>query len=152
MPKLKYIKNNLFTTEREIIGHSVNCKGVFGAGIAGQIAKLYPEVKGDYLYKSKTDKWYLGEVQFCPVDRDGRQIIIANMAMQDNYGGKKVHVSYEACFHAFTKLFEYASLHDKNIAIPRVGAGLANGSWPEVEKSLLRALSPYDIEVDVYYL
>jgi O-acetyl-ADP-ribose deacetylase (regulator of RNase III) len=152
MPKLNYIQGNLFETNREIIGHSVNCRGAFGSGVAGQIAKLYPLARQAYLNKFKTDKWHLGEIQLCPIDKDGRQIVIANMAMQDTYGKTGVHVDYKACFQAFSKLFRYASMHNDGIALPKLGAGLAGGSWLEVEKALLSALAPYDIEVDVYYL
>jgi O-acetyl-ADP-ribose deacetylase (regulator of RNase III) len=48
---VNYKKGNIFESGAGIIAHGVNCKGAFGSGVAGQIAKLYPKTKSDYLYK-----------------------------------------------------------------------------------------------------
>lgn len=145
---IQYINGNLFDTSRQIIGHAVNCRGGFGSGVAGQIARLYPLVRTAYLSKFKSEGWHLGEIQVVPV----KDKIIVNCAMQDTYGRSGIHVNYEACFQAFCKLFRYASMHQDGIALPKVGSGLAGGQWNLVEEQLLKALTIHEVNVDVYYL
>lgn len=148
MNRLTYIKGDLFTSSRRVIGHSVNCRGAFGSGVAGQVARLYPQARIAYLSKFKQEKWSLGEIQVVPV----KNKIIVNMATQDTYGREGVHVDYNACFEAFEKLFRYAQMHWLDIALPKIGAGLAGGEWDRVETELLKALNNYETEVDIYYL
>jgi O-acetyl-ADP-ribose deacetylase (regulator of RNase III) len=150
MGALKYIQGNLFGTERPVIAHSVNCCGAFGAGVAGQIARLYPDVRLAYFSKFKKEGWHLGEIQVVPHHQTGK--IFVNMAMQEKFGSEGVFIDYDACYLALKTLFRYCEMHWLDVAIPKVGAGLGGGDWNIIERRLLLALEKHNIECDVYYL
>lgn len=143
---IKYIKGNLLDTDCEMIAHGVNCIGGFGSGIAGQIAHKYPLVKRAYLRKFNDGGWKLGDVQF--VVQHGK--IFVNCATQKDYGeDNKIRADYFAISKVMRKLYAYSAHHNKRVAIPKIGAGLANGSWPEIEKRINEIFHDRDIFVYV---
>lgn len=126
---ITFKKGNIFTTERFVIGHGVNCMGGFGSGIAGQIATHFPIAKVHYLQKFRNEGWKLGDIQ--PVDCDRK--IIANMATQEYFGGDgKVYASYDAIKICVEKILDYCWNYGYNIAIPKIGCGLGGLEWPKV--------------------
>ncbi len=149
MGKLQYIQEDIFNTKRKVIAHGCNTQGAFGAGIAKQIARLYPIAKAAYLNKYQHDGWELGEIQVVPVTIDK---IIVNMATQDNFGRNGIHVDYKACELAFKKLLRYCEAHWLHIAIPKIGSGLGGGEWSRIEEILLKVLKKHEVEIDVHYL
>jgi O-acetyl-ADP-ribose deacetylase (regulator of RNase III) len=149
MNEITYVRGSLFKTKREIIAHSVNTIGLFGAGVAKQIATFYPKAKESYLKSFNRGDWSLGKVQFVKCDDK----IIANMATQNNVSkGDVQNTDYEACYEAFKKLLKYAKENGLGVALPKIGSGLGGGDWNEVEKQLLKAMAIYEVEVDVHYL
>jgi O-acetyl-ADP-ribose deacetylase (regulator of RNase III) len=149
--KLKYIKGDLFTSQRPVIAHGCNCRGAFGSGVAGQIAQLYPEALQASIDKFRLKGWKLGDIQYVdlPVDPP---LTIVNMATQDTYGRQGVHVNYDALRACFTQVLAYCQDSKLGLAIPKVGAGLAGGDWGKIEDILVSLLGQYDVEVDVYCL
>lgn len=146
--KLTYIKGDLFDTKRDVIGHGVNCKGAFGAGVAAQVAKKYPEARQCYLDKYKREGWKPGDVQFVTV-ADYR--VIANMATQEDYGGDgRRYVSYRGIAIAFDELLRFCKQGGWGVAIPKIGAGLAGGDWGVIEPLIVEAVERYSVPVDVY--
>lgn len=148
MGTIQYIVGNIFETKRKVIAHGCNTVGGFGSGMAGQIAKLYPEVRTAYMNKYKRQGWKLGEIQIVSTEK----FVVVNMATQKTFGYTGVHINYDACDQAFEKLLIYAELHELDVAIPRIGSGLAGGKWELVEEKLLKNLKQYNVEVDVYSL
>lgn len=150
---LTYVKGDLFTTSANIIAHSVNCRGAFGSGVAGQMARFYPLARLAYLDKFKKEGWRLGDIQYVLNNKKKKPPWwIANMATQDTYGGPGVHVDYNAIESCFGKLFNFAlcSNPPETIAIPQVGAGLANGNWPTIEGIIRDLLTKYEVDVTCY--
>lgn len=156
-------KGNLFETDAVIIAHGVNCKGVFGAGVAKQIAKIFPQALEMYRNKHFSGGWRLGDVQdvYCnywmnPFDQipyyAPTSRVVANLATQETYGRTGVHVNYEAVEKCFDELFGIADINNFKVAMPQIGCGLAGGKWEEVEKILERQLQKHNIEVEVWVL
>ena len=52
---VKLIKGNVFESNADIIAHGCNTMGGFGSGVAGQMAKIYPEVRQAYMSKYEKD-------------------------------------------------------------------------------------------------
>jgi O-acetyl-ADP-ribose deacetylase (regulator of RNase III) len=155
---LTHVHGNLFNTDRRVIAHGVNCQGIFGAGVAGQVAKRYPEVKRAYERKDANDGWKPGDIQAVQAD-DGR--LVVNMATQKTFGRTGVHVKYDAvrkCFEQVVALCEDLSLGQgghpflNGLAIPRVGAGLGGGDWDTIECIILDCIKDKDVEVEVFDL
>lgn len=147
--QLIHKKGNLFSTNAHIIAHGCNCRGGFGSGVAGQIARLFPLARKSYIYKFRKEGWTLGEVQLVELHPDR---IIANMATQDTFGGPGVHVDYEAVYDCFNTLLCFAQEANMDVAIPKIGAGLAGGDWAIIETIIRDLLVNYRVNVECYSL
>lgn len=143
-----YIKGDVFSSGAQLIAHGCNCRGGFGSGVAGVIAKKYPYVKGKYLLKNATEGWKLGDVQFVnqPIGST-----IANCATQQDYLPRGVcHADYEAIRVCMEKVRDYAKLNNLTVAVPKIGAGLAGGDWVIIKDILEKVFVDHDVAV--YYL
>jgi O-acetyl-ADP-ribose deacetylase (regulator of RNase III) len=146
---LTQLRENIFNTDIKVIAHGVNCRGGFGSGIAGQIAKRYPEVRRAYIRKHTGEGWALGDIQIVKTD-DGR--LVVNMATQDTYGKSGVHVKYEAVKTALEKVLKFCEEQGHALAIPKIGCGLAGGDWTVVEGIITECLQSKKVDVEVYSL
>ena len=119
-----------------IFCHQTNCKGVMGAGIAKQIAALYPIVQEKNKEYCKRNP--LGTVLPIQVSEDR---ICVNIYGQDGYGRGKRYTDYDALRAALdsfaTRLNSSKIPKYWNIGFPyRIGCGLAGGEWDTVRKML----------------
>lgn len=151
MGHLIHVKGDLFATDDPLIAHCVNARGAFGSGIAGQIARLYPEVRDAYMFKFRRTGWTPGQTQFVHVDTYP-PLTIANACMQDTFGGPAGtdHVDYEAVHACFAQVLDYARAGGMALSIPRVGCGLAGGSWERIEAIIRDQLATRDVRVTCY--
>lgn len=145
---VKYVKGNLFESEADLICHGVNCAGGFGSGVAGQIAKIYPEVREEYLKFHKETGWNLGYVQVVSVN-DGK-FVINCATQQEYYPRNKIHADYDAIKTCMIKVKHLAQTMNMSIAMPKIGAGLAGGDWNKIEMILKEIFQDYDCTV--FYL
>ena len=92
MNDITLIKGDLLTSTADYICHCVNCQGAFGAGIAGQIRRKYPNVYDAYkrMHDNETDSLtaydLLSRYQIVPIND---QQSIVNMFCQLYYGRSK---------------------------------------------------------------
>lgn len=151
---IKYIHGNLFDSQCNIIAHGCNCKGGFGSGLAGQIAKKWPRVREAYLEHHNIFGWKLGDVQLVFCNDDFSFPIIANVATQEKYGyDGKLYADYEAIENGLFQVFEYAKNKKYSIALPRIGCGLAGGDWDVVKEIIGYTSSVFPtVAVEVYAL
>jgi O-acetyl-ADP-ribose deacetylase (regulator of RNase III) len=149
MGTLTHYRGDLLKTDRKVLAHGVNCKGSFGSGVAGQIARKFPDVKRGYMRKHEHDGWKLGQCQF--IQTEGKRIVV-NMATQETYGKTGTHVDYDALKQCIEQVLDYCKTTGEGLAIPRVGAGLAGGDWARIEEIIRDCLVHRDVEVDVYSL
>lgn len=153
--QLTYVNGDLFTSEANVYAHGCNTRGGYGSGIAGQIARRYPEARDAYLEKFRKEGWKLGQVQFVQVPPEpdwGNQsdFFIANMATQNTYGGPGVHVDYDAVGKCFETVLRFCEEGAHTLAIPKIGAGLAGGDWARIESIIRDLLAKYDVQVTCY--
>lgn len=149
---IKYEKGDVLNSKAKVIAHGVNCKGAFGAGIAGQIRTIYPEVYRAYLTKHIDEGWKIGDCQI--VDLIDNTHKIANLATQYGYGyanNQKVFVNYDALRNAIALLFKYCINQNLSVAMPRIGAGLAGGNWDYIKEIIEEEASKYpNLDITVY--
>lgn len=140
---IRIIRGNIFDYTKGYIVHQCNCSGGFGAGMAGQVRTLYPEVANAYykLYKESVDprKTMLGSIQIVKTNRHP-DLSIVNLFGQYQFrrerGDNTRYTDYEAFEQAARKLLKEVPKH-ANIYFPLgIGCGNANGSWPRVYKIL----------------
>lgn len=146
---IKYVKGDLFKATEDIIAHGCNCRGGFGSGVAGIMAKKHPKAKESYLNKHMTEGWKLGDIQV--LESNGK--FIANCATQDKYGNGRFDerfADYKAIEVCMLKLYKYCKMMNYTLAIPKIGAGLAGGDWTIIEPIINEVFE--DMDVTVYYL
>ena len=163
MNDITLIKGDLLTSTADYICHCVNCQGAFGAGIAGQIRRKYPNVYDAYkrMHNIETDSLtaydLLNRYQIVPIND---QQSIVNMFCQLYYGrSKKRYVSYDAVEIAFREFFNEIIAKNKKVivAVPLgFGSGLAGGNQDIITTIIDTTLKNCDnnelITLEYYYL
>lgn len=135
--------------------HGCNAQGAFGSGCAGHITKLYPEARQVYIDHHKEHGLKLGEVIYA---RTYDECIICHCITQEFYGynGKR-YVDYDAVRMAMKELNEaigyvlaLTTSPQNEIALPKIGAGLAGGDWDTIAQIIEEELT--DAQPVVYTL
>lgn len=144
--KIEYIKGDLLRTEVNHIMHGCNSHGVMGSGVAKILREKYPQAYNDYIFKYNNYGLELGDI-VVSVQNDGK--VIHNAITQKDYGRRddRVYVSYWAIAEAFRKI---NSRGIKEIAMPKIGSGLAGGNWSVIEQIIENTL--VDTKPIVYYI
>lgn len=140
------INKDILDTDCDVIAHGVNCQGIMGSGVAKVLYQKWPENKfmyQDYCHTRHPDK-LLGDI-LDVITKDNKVII--NCFTQLNYGyDKQLYLSYEALEKCINKIKDWGYTQ---IAIPKIGCGLAGGDWEKV-KEILNRVAP-EITFKVYY-
>lgn len=135
MESVTLIQGDILAADEKYIAHGCNCVGAFGAGLAGQIARMYPQAREAYMEKYRREGWKLGEIQLVKIE--GGPTII-NCATQYNYKGYGLLADYGAIRTCLQKI--KSVMNGAEIALPKIGCGLARGEWTVVEKIIWEEL------------
>lgn len=138
----------------KIIAHICNNIGAWGAGFVLAVSGKWEHVKHQYMAWSvgnDRQELPLGEVQFVLAEEG---IYVANMIGQDNIRGaaNRPPIRYVAVAVALAKVAEKAAELGASVHMPRIGCGLAGGTWEEVEPIIMQQLCERGIPVFVYDL
>ncbi len=152
--EISYIKGDATSPLAEgnrIIVHVCNDMGGWGKGFVMAITKKWPEPEMEYRawYKSQQN-FSLGEVQFIKVQEN---IYVGNMIGQhkiykDENGNAPIR--YEAIELCLEKVAHFAKEIKATVHMPRIGCGLAGGTWDKIEPIIVRTLTEKQIPVFVY--
>lgn len=137
----------------KIIVHICNDIGGWGRGFVLALSKRWKEPEKQYrAWFASQENFALGEVQFVQVEPD---MWVANMIGQHNI----IHseqgnppIRYAAVKSALEKVGNFAAQHRASVHMPRIGCGLAGGTWENIEPLVVDAISQRDIPVTVYDL
>jgi O-acetyl-ADP-ribose deacetylase (regulator of RNase III) len=152
MARLITRKGDLLAAEEAMIVHGCNARGAMRSGVAKAIRGRWPEAYEAYTTEHKARGLSLGDVVFAKTG-DGK--LIANAITQASYGRNKTrrYVSYDAVEASMSKVAaKAAKLGITAVAMPRIGAGLANGDWRVLECIIRCSIDGSPIEVIVYEL
>ncbi|MFE6778494.1 macro domain-containing protein [Streptomyces sp. NPDC057702] len=136
----------------KIIAHICNDLGGWGRGFVLAISRHWPEPEREYRRwhrERASNDFALGAVRLVRVRPD---LQVANMVAQHGMrrGSGGPPIRYDAvasCLHAVA---EHAVAHEASVHMPRIGCGLAGGTWDRVEPIINETLSARDIAVTVY--
>lgn len=152
------VEGDLLKSDCTIILHQCNCFGKMGAGLAKQIAKIYPEAyladKSEIVH-SIGNKSRLGDYSFAVTKNvnTGETLLIFNVYGQYNYG-RGLQTSYGALTLALDGAFssiEIASLEKVKIGVPyKMGCDRAGGEWDIVSEILELISRKYDLDIYIY--
>lgn len=134
--------------EIEVFGHGTNCVNKFGSGIAGQIKKKYPGVKKEF---HEAHEMGMDNLGFCiPIGIHDGVIVNCYTQKECGYDGAR-YCDYEAIYRCLYDLKTYCEIRDKTkLGLPRIGCGLAGGSWAVVKAMIEDVFENTDLEVTVY--
>lgn len=144
----------------KVIAHCCNDIGVWGAGFVVALSRRWtrPErAYRDWFERLGAERFLeiLGATQLVPVEED---VWVANIIGQRGTGRGKdglPPVRYEAIGRGLHHVATYLSQHPErrgSVHLPRIGCGLAGGSWNQIEPLLEQHLVAKGIPVTVYDL
>lgn len=150
---IRYVRGDATLPPREspcVIAHICNDVGMWGAGFVVPLGKRYPAARAAYF---GLPVYTLGEVHFVPVSSDG--VTVANMIAQTGVRlarGVVPPVRYAAVEACLKKVAAFAIDAGAGVHMPRIGCGLAGGTWAEIEAIVSRTLVARGVTVTVYDL
>ena len=152
---ITYIKGDATSPQAKgvkIIAHICNNLGGWGKGFVLAISKRWPlpeqEYRNWHRHRANND-FELGNIQIVQVED---YIYVANMIGQQGMktGSKGVPIRYEAVRECLEKLAVEAKGLDASVHMPRIGCGLAGGTWDKIEPLIQETLISNGIAVTVY--
>jgi O-acetyl-ADP-ribose deacetylase (regulator of RNase III) len=155
MATIRYLKGDATQPQASgsrIITHICNDRGGWGKGFVLAISRRWAEPEAAYRawYEDRSGNDFgLGEVQLIPVEPD---TWVANMVAQHGMtaSAEGPPIRYEAVRACLAKVAEMATERDASVHMPRIGCGLAGGTWERIEPIIAEELSAKGIEVTVY--
>lgn len=138
---LQLFKENNF----DAIAHGANCFHTMGGGIAGQIAKQFPEAyEADLLWEEKGHWCKLGYFSSTKTQYGDIHNFYTQYLPGPNF-------EYTALIQALTVLEDmiakYSNLEFYVLGVPMIGAGIGGGNW-EIIKEILDATKLHIIVVE----
>ena len=137
----------------KVIVHICNDIGRWGKGFVIAISKRWAAPENEYrLWFQSQDNFALGEAQFVKTEDD---LWVANLIGQHKIKTYKdensnVPIRYDAVAAGLHKVGQFAIEHKATVHMPRIGCGLAGGTWDKIEPLIQAALLDNDIETYVY--
>lgn len=155
---IKYVTGDALEPQGEgnkIIAHICNNKGGWGRGFVVALSKKWdlPEKSYRRWAKNPNDMpdFTLGMTQLVQVEDD---ICVCNMIGQHDTRpyGDIPPIRYDRVRQCLNKLAAYAEKQEASVHLPRIGCGLAGGTWQVIEGLIKETLITKGIEVTVYTL
>jgi len=136
----------------KVICHVCNDVGGWGKGFVLAISKRWPEPEAQYRAWSMAGEsagFRLGGIQLVEVEPE---LWVANMVAQRGIkaSGGVPPIRYDAVRECLAGLAAEALARRASVHMPRIGCGLAGGTWPEVEAIVQETLIASGVQVHVY--
>ena len=132
----------------DVIAHGCNCFCTMGAGIAKSVAARFPQALNADRQTPKGERTKLGTCSFAEIETAHGKLTVVNAYTQFHYRGRGDKSDYEAiraCMHWLAEHHGQA-----RIGLPKIGAGLAGGDWPRIERIIAEELAGRDVTVVEY--
>jgi len=146
----------------KIIAHIVNDIGKWGKGFVMAVSKKWPKARAHYLdwYSGRakdnktggaqllmTGPCKLGQVQLIEVVADN--VYVVNMVGQHGIatGSNGPPIRYDSLALCLDKLVPLANILQATIVMPKIGCGLAGGTWDKIEPIIEDELQGLTVQV-----
>lgn len=135
-----------------VLVHVVNDRGGWGKGFVKAISARWsaPERRFRAWAKGReSGAFELGQVQFVSISD---HLFVANVLAQHGYRTKSnpVPLQYDALEQGLDAVALFARDRRLGVHMPRIGCGLAGGSWDRVEALIASSLDGIDVTVFDY--
>lgn len=136
----------------KVVAHICNDVGGWGKGFVMALSARWKAPEQDYRewYRKRAENDFtLGAVQYVQVAAD---IWIANMVGQRGMYSRRdgPPIRYDAVETCLKAVADKATEIRASVHMPRIGCGLAGGTWDCIEPIILRTLCAANISVTVY--
>jgi O-acetyl-ADP-ribose deacetylase (regulator of RNase III) len=136
---------------KKIIVHICNDVGKWGKGFVLALSRRWKEPEQEFRAAfRRTPQPVLGDVQFVRVSDS---ITVANVIGQHGIAADPMGMSpirYEAVRVGLEKVAVHALKSEATVHMPRIGCGLAGGSWDKIGPIVEETLATHGIDVTVY--
>ena len=157
MTEIHYLMGDATAPQTEgmkIIAHVSNDEGGWGKGFVVEISRRWKSPEREFRAWAKareTNDFGLGATQFVQC---APEIWVANMVGQHGIRRKgdkgPMPVRYEAIEQCLGDVAAKAGELNASVHMPRIGCGLAGGTWENIEPLIIAQLCERDVEVWVY--
>lgn len=150
---ITYKNGSILDAPEKIIIHGCNAQGKMRSGVAKALREKWPEATYDpYIKEFETNGLRVGST-ILGTTSCGK--IIANGISQEFYGyDGKLYLSYEGLIEIFqyidNTIFDVDSEHKEDVAMPKIGAGLAGGDWNIIEEIINEVFSDRNVVIYIY--
>jgi predicted NAD-dependent protein-ADP-ribosyltransferase YbiA (DUF1768 family)/O-acetyl-ADP-ribose deacetylase (regulator of RNase III) len=159
-PAINYVvgdaANPIETGGMRIITHCCNDIGMWGKGFVLALSRKWKQTELAYrawysLKEYEGVPFRLGHVQFVEVEPN---LWVANLLGQHGIArpSSTPPIRYDAIRQGLTIIANYAKYEKASVHMPRIGSGLAGGSWQLVSEIIQDRLLTQGVEVTVYDL
>lgn len=137
-----------------MIVHVCNDVGGWGRGFVLALSARWPEPEADYIswyHEGDAGGFRLGAVRFVAVDDD---LWVANVIGQRGLVSTEdgPPIRYEAIEAGLAAVADHATERHASVHMPRIGCGLAGGTWEAIEPIIQSTLIVAGINTTVYDL
>ncbi|RBL89988.1 Appr-1-p processing protein [Chitinophaga flava] len=154
MSAIDYIKGDATQpvgTGNKIIVHICNDIGRWGKGFVLAVSARWPEPEKQYrTWYADATNFALGQAQFVKVTSN---IWVANVIGQHKIvkgKGGIPPIRYEAVQEGLRMVSSFALENNATVHMPRIGCGLAGGTWDKIEPIIIEELLNKGVAVTVY--
>ena len=138
-----------------VIVHCCNDIGAWGRGFVLALSKRWKEPEHQYRVWASGDsstKFALGEVQFVQVEAKPA-LWVANIIGQHGIRrrGGAPPVRYDAILQGLAAVGARASEYSATVHMPRIGCGLAGGTWDKIEAIVKHDRARYGVSQDIFH-
>lgn len=157
MTAIRYVEGDATRPQADgpaIIAHICNDAGGWGLGFVLAVSRRWPEPERAYRwwYQGRAgNDFRLGAVQVVPV---APNLWVANMVGQ--HGTRRTEagppIRYDAVFECLAWLAAKATAKGASVHMPRIGCGLAGGTWDRIEPLIEQTLTVAGVPTTVYDL
>ncbi|TXS07600.1 Appr-1-p processing protein [Streptomyces sp. col6] len=155
MSEITYVRGDATAPQGKgvkVIVHVCNDLGGWGKGFVLALSRRWPEPEAAYRrwHRERAHNDFgLGAVQFVQVSPFVR---VANLVGQHGMrrGSKGVPVRYEAIDAGLAAVADRALELGASVHMPRIGCGLAGGTWSRIEPLIETRLTGQGLSVSVY--
>jgi len=149
---ITYLKKDITTVTRGVIGHGTNCLGAMGAGCALAIKNKWNNVYTDYVklvQKQNNPGDLLGTTQVIEIIEN--ELYVANCFTQVYCGHDgKIYANISAIHDTLIHIAEFAMHHNLPLYIPMIGCKLGGLSWSNDVKPIVEELIESNPDLDLY--
>jgi O-acetyl-ADP-ribose deacetylase (regulator of RNase III) len=136
----------------KLVAHICNDLGGWGKGFVLAVSKRWPEPERDFRdwHRNRAHNGFgLGSTRLVQAQPD---LWVANMVGQHGIktGSNGPPIRYDAAERCLSALAGHALDLGATVHMPRIGCGLAGGSWDRIEPIIQRTLCARDVKVTVY--